>query len=140
MKTLRILTLVIVAMAITSCSKNDDTVIEEEIVVELTTAQLLASGPWYYESINGTTLDDCEKQSSFNFTNSGNMIMEQYNMFAGVCEYDGSHAYNYTLSDMLIIVEEGGSGIVLTIDFISESELIFTMGPGGASETYNLRH
>ncbi|RMA57175.1 lipocalin-like domain-containing protein [Ulvibacter antarcticus] len=138
MKTLRILTLVILTIAISSCSKNDDTVVVEE-VVELTTAQLLTSGPWYVEGISGSTLDECDKQTNFNFGDDGFMILERYFTNAGVCELDGSQAFNYTLSDMLIILENGGSGIVLTIDHISESQLLLIIGSGGGAETYILR-
>ena len=137
MKTLRILMLAIFAITITSCSKNDDTVVAEEIVVELTTEQLLTSGPWHYESVNGSTLNDCEKQSNFDFTESGFMILENYDMNGGICEFIGSEAYNYTLSDMLIIIEDSGGPVaIITIETISESDLLLTISGGG---TYILR-
>lgn len=140
MKTLKILSLAIFTLMIASCSKNDDTVVIEEVTVELTTAQLLASGPWLVENITGSTMNDCNRQSNFDFTDGEYMIYESYRMNSGSCEYDGSEVYSYTLSGMLIILEHSGVPMfVFTIDAISESQLLLSMGSGGGSDVYTLR-
>lgn len=140
MKTLKILSLAIFTLMIASCSKNDDTVVVEEVVVELTTEDLLTSGPWFVEGITGELTNDCTRQSSFDFTNDGYMVIESYSVNSGSCEYDGSEVYSYTLSDMLIIIEHSGGPVaVFNIDSISESQLLLSVGSGGGSDIYTLR-
>ena len=138
MKTLKILSLAIFTLMITSCSKNDDTVVVEE-TVQLTTQELLQSGVWQIASKSGETTTQCLTQSFINFIDEDTMLNEFYETIGGICESTGLDLHQYNRIDNIITISTSGDPVILTIVTITETKLTIVVDEGsGAIYTINL--
>ena len=141
MKTLKIATLTFLIVLAASCSKNDtndDIPVQE--VPEVTTSDLLVSGKWYINGATGISLNSCMKEGYFHFVDSDTLLIETFDLSGGDCVSNGLESYTYLVNDSLINVFYSGNSTTLTIDFISESQLVLSTESGGSTFTYNLIH
>ena len=51
-------------------------------------------GVWKLVKVNGQDVSDCEKKDSYNFTNDGGYVLEDYKETNGNCEEDTSSSHN----------------------------------------------
>ncbi len=130
MKILKILSLAIFTLMITSCSKNDDTVVVEE-TVQLTMQDLLQSGIWQIASKSGETTTQCLTQSFIKFVDEDTMINEFYETIGGVCESTGLDLHQYSRIDNVIQLNTSGDIVTLTIVTITETEMTIVVDEGG---------
>ncbi|MGC1633735.1 MAG: lipocalin family protein [Gelidibacter sp.] len=122
MKPFKILTLLFIALVTFNCSSDDDSP-----APELTTQQLLMSGRWYYNSASNSTVDSCQKNSYYDFTNAGTMIVESFRTnVSDQCTSNNIIVAPYVVSEdnKNIEVTLEGDKMIISIEFISESQLI----------------
>ncbi|RMA57174.1 lipocalin-like domain-containing protein [Ulvibacter antarcticus] len=137
MKTLKILTLAIFTLMITSCSKSDDTV-ESETVIPPTTQELLQSGVWHIASKSGEITTQCLTQSYIKFVDEDTMLNEFFDTSGGICESTGLDIHQYNKIGNVININTPGDPVTLTIISITETELnIVVDESGGVVYTIN---
>lgn len=123
MKIFTKLSIVIAALLVIACSNNDDNDHNND---GQTTLELLVSGRWYQESKSPGSFSSCEKNSYIEFSNETDIALHFYNEDSGPCESEGVINATYTLSNNNLVINASGEIISVTIDAISENELIVT--------------
>ena len=132
------LTLLLLALFMLSCSKDDD-----NTEVSEPTNQELILGQWFWESFStGSELSACEKRSSMLFLEDGTLIHSLYSAdFSGECSLSDNLESNYSfITDDLIRGEYSESTTFsLTIVSISKNELVISFDEGGGSTILTLK-
>lgn len=132
------LILLVLALFMLSCSKDDDNTQMPE-----PTNQELILGRWSLESRSpGTPLSACEKESSFIFLKKGTMIQSYYSKnFDGYCELSSIPPADYSFSDDdLIKVEYFESDtFFINVVSISKNELVISIEQGSVITTLTLK-
>ncbi|WP_396602463.1 lipocalin family protein [Algibacter sp. R77976] len=131
LKNYKLIIILLLMAPLFSCSSDDD----NNDTPEPTVAELLAN-KWFYEQLEDTStnpatiteLNDCEKQSYFNFLSDGTLIVEFFGLDDDdICQPDGIEGYTYILSadGKQLIIQTDTDPIFFTIDFIDSSTLTF---------------
>lgn len=121
MKTFNRICLVCLILLTYSCNKNDD---DSSSSMQATTAELLTSGTWYFESKTPGTYTSCEKRGNIRFMANGNLILESFDESSGMCQSLGEVSATYILSNNKnITIEFGSDTQSAVIDSISEEAL-----------------
>lgn len=129
MKTLHKIFLSCLLLVLCSCNKSDD---ESGGSIEPTTAELLTSGTWYFESKIPGTYTACEKMGYIKFMDNGELILNSFDDGSGTCESLGEVRASYTLTNtMNLTIVFGADSQSAVIDAISEDELRITNADTG---------
>ncbi|MBV1924492.1 MAG: lipocalin family protein [Flavobacteriaceae bacterium] len=120
MKTFNKIFLISFLILLISCSNSDD---DSGDPAQPTTAELLTSGKWYFESKTPGTYSSCEKKGYIQFMTNGAFTLVSYDDTTGTCESLGDNTGTYTLSNNLNI------NIVFGSD--SQSAVINSISEGG---------
>lgn len=121
MKILNRICLICLMLLAYSCNKSDD---DSDSATQLTTAELLTTGTWYFESKTPGTYTSCEKKGNIQFMVNGNLTLESFDESSGTCESLGQDTATYTLtnnSNLTIVFGSDSQSAV--IKAISEDEL-----------------
>lgn len=135
MKTHTFLYLAILTLISFNCSSDNDNASAP------TVAELLTADTWYLESASLTIIDDCTKNSSFQFLNNGNVLSEGFGLndedecislgvvsgtYEIISDTQMSTTFNEETNSSLVIVEISQSQLILRDESGSESNtLIF---------------
>ena len=122
-----------------SCSKDDSPAEDNTAMDEPTNQELLISGKWYVESSTEIGVaDGCTGQSYFHFLDNDSLIIETYEQ-VGIedCVSDGVELFNYQLLGNVLDVAEAENTFI-TIEHISETQLIIKAVEPGQTEIFNL--
>ena len=121
MKTLKRICLIGLVLLVYGCSNSDD---DSSSSMQATTAELLTSGKWYFQSKTPGTYSSCEKRGYINFMSNGNLIIESFEESSGTCESLGQETATYTVTnDRNLTIVIGSDSQSAVIESISEDKL-----------------
>lgn len=133
MKTIKSIFTLLAFTTLISCSSDDSR--------QPTVAELLTSGRWYFESMTAVTLNNCEKNTSIQFYENGNIYTETYSLNgANECVLSQVNSGTYELlSDTQLSTTNGSeTNSSLVIVQISETQLILRDESGSTHNTITL--
>lgn len=115
------LCILLLALSIFNCSSDDDSNGNGD---QPTNRELLTSGKWYNESVTPGSYTACEKMGYVQFSDSGTLTIESFEINAGNCESLGINSATFTLTNNSIInISFEGDMITAEIMSISQNSL-----------------
>lgn len=129
MKVLKKLGIVSLVLLISACSSDDDG--NGGMQGGIDVSALLTSGKWYQESITPGSFTDCEKNTSVEFTENGDVFIESFDDNTGACESLGIESGTFTLTnDRDVVITSNVIIINIVIDAITAELLIVRTSDG----------